>query len=334
SMMYLASKLPLDVIERVGHWLLFFSIALLILVLVPGIGRVVNGSARWLNLGLFQFQVSEMVKLCVILYLAGYLVRRGDEVREKVSGFIKPMGLMAFIALLLLLEPDFGATAVVLATALAMMFLAGVKLWHYLILMLASGGAMALLAVAEPYRVKRITSFLDPWADPFNTGFQLTQALIAIGRGEWFGVGIGDSVQKLFYLPEAHTDFLYAVMVEETGLMGGLLLILLYGTLLHRCFKVGDSAQRKGMEFGAYTAYGVGIWLGMQAAVNLGVNLGVLPTKGLTLPLMSYGGSSLLITCAALGLVLNIDMQTRRTPAPVVEGEIAPNPFKWKGAAS
>ena len=290
--------------ERLGPVLLLFGLVLLVAVL--GLGREINGSTRWLGLGLFNLQPSELMKLFIVVYLAGYLVRRGEEVRSSVKGFLKPMLLVSLIGGLLLAEPDFGATAVITATVLGMMFLGGVRLWQFGVLFAGTLGVAAVLVLATPYRMARLTSFADPWADPFDSGFQLTQALIAFGRGEWWGVGLGGSVQKLFYLPEAHTDFLFAVLAEELGLMGVLMVVGLFALLVWRAFVIGRRAQQAGSDFGAYLSYGLGLWLGMQAFINLGVNMGVLPTKGLTLPLMSYGGSSIVVTCMACALVLRV----------------------------
>ena len=302
---------------RLAHWaragvpVLVLAFVLLIAVLIPGVGRSVNGAARWIALGPVNLQASEPVKLLLFIYLASYLVRHADEVRNKVSGFIKPMAVLALAAILLLAEPDFGATVVLLSAALTMMFLAGVRWWQFGALIGVAVGAMSLLALTSPYRMARLTTFVDPWADPFNSGFQLTQSLIAIGRGQWFGVGLGGSVQKLFYLPEAHTDFVFAVWAEEFGLVGVLLLVALYGYLLWRAFSIGSVAQQAGDHFSGYLAYGIGTWLGLQAFINMGVNMGALPTKGLTLPLMSYGGSSLVVVCIAIALLLRIDYETR-----------------------
>ncbi len=290
--------------ERLGPWFLLLGLSLLVAVLL--LGREINGSVRWLSLGPVNVQPSEMMKLFVVIYLAGYLVRRGDEVRESVTGFLKPMLLVGLIGVLLLLEPDFGAAAVITATVLGMMFLGGVRLWQFAVLFIGMSAVVAAVAVSSPYRVERLTSFVNPWADPFDSGFQLTQALIAFGRGEWLGVGLGSSVQKLFYLPEAHTDFLFAVLAEELGLIGVVLVIGLFVLIVWRAFVVGQSAAQGGNRFGAYTAYGIGIWLGLQAFINLGVNMGMLPTKGLTLPLMSYGGSSIVMSCVAVALLLRI----------------------------
>jgi cell division protein FtsW len=273
----------------------------------------VNGSTRWINLGIIRLQVSEPAKLLAFIYMAGYLVRRGDEVRNSGAGFLKPLGLLLVAAVLLLLEPDFGATVVLMTTALVMMFMAGVSLWKFGGLIALAGAAFASLAILSPYRLNRLTAFIDPWNDPFNTDFQLTQSLIAIGRGEWFGVGLGASIQKLFYLPEAHTDFVFAVFAEEMGLVGITVLLGLYAFVVFRSYRIAATAEQGGNLFAAYLAYGIGTWLGIQAIINIGVNTGLLPTKGLTLPLMSYGGSSMLVSCVAIALLLRIDYETRCT---------------------
>jgi cell division protein FtsW len=270
------------------------------------IGKEVNGSIRWLAIGPINLQPSELIKLFVIVYLAGYLVRRGEEVRNSIKGFLKPMAVVGIVGILLILEPDFGAVVVITTTVLGMMFLGGVRLWQFGVLFMFMLAAMAVVAISSPYRVERLTSFLNPWADPFDSGFQLTQALIAFGRGEWLGVGLGGSVQKLFYLPEAHTDFLFAVLAEEMGLLGAITVIALFTLLVWRAFLIGRSAMQSGSYFGAYLSFGIGLWLGLQSFINLGVNMGVLPTKGLTLPLMSYGGSSIVVTCVACALLLRV----------------------------
>ncbi len=309
----IAFKVPISVWQRLGPWLLLAGLALLLLILIPGIGRTVNGATRWINLGVFNMQVSELMKLFVIIYMAGYLVRRGNEVRTSFRGFLKPMAMLSLVAVLLLLEPDFGSTVVIFSTALAMMFIAGVRLWQFALLVALVAAAMAVLAITSPYRMERLTTFLNPWADPFDSGFQLTQALIAIGRGEIWGVGLGSGVQKLFYLPEAHTDFLFAVTAEELGLIGSFLLIALFVVFVVRAFAIARQAEQKGQQFAAYMAYGLGLWIGMQAFINIGVNMGVLPTKGLTLPLMSYGGSSIVVCCVAVALLLRVDFEQRRS---------------------
>ncbi|HAJ92546.1 MAG TPA: putative lipid II flippase FtsW [Gammaproteobacteria bacterium] len=316
-------KVRLVDLERMGVLLLVSALAMLLLVLVPGIGVEVNGAARWINAGLFRLQVSEPAKLLFIIYLASYLARHGEEVRTRISGFLKPIGLLAIAALLLLLEPDFGATVVLTATVMGMIFMAGVKLIQFSGVLGVAGLLLASLAVSSPYRMNRLTTFMDPWADPFNSGFQLTQSLIAIGRGEWFGVGLGSSIQKLFYLPEAHTDFVFAVLAEELGLLGVCLIIVLYAVLVWRAFLIAAQAVKAENLFAAYLAYGIGIWFGLQSFINIGVNMGLLPTKGLTLPLMSYGGSSMIVMCAAIALLLRIDFETRYTASSMSASGIA-----------
>jgi len=290
---------------------LIFSLFLLVLVLVPGIGKTVNGSTRWLPLGFINLQVSELVKLFLVIYVAGYLVRHGDAVRRSLWGFLKPMMMVGIAGLLLLIEPDFGATVVIMGTVLAMTFLAGARFVQFISFVTLFVCAAMLLVVTSPYRMQRLTSFANPWADPFDSGFQLTQSLIAIGTGGWFGTGLGGSVQKLFYLPESHTDFLFAVLSEELGFIGVAVVILLFSMLFFRSLKIASQAEAAGNYFAAYMAYGIGIWLSMQAIINMGVNVGLLPTKGLTLPLMSYGGSSLVVSCMAIGLLMRIQYETR-----------------------
>lgn len=297
--------------QRLSIALLVAGIALLTLVLVPGVGHSVNGSIRWLPLVVFNLQVSEAAKLCVFLYLAGYLVRRGEVVRATSRGLLVPFGVLGLVSLLLLLEPDFGAVAVLMATGMALLFIAGVPLWRFILLFTLIAGIGASLVVTEPYRWQRVMAFLNPWADPFHSGFQLTQSLIAIGRGQWLGVGLGNSIEKLFYLPEAHTDFLFAVLAEELGFAGVSVTIGLYGFVVWRAFRIAAQAMASERWFGGYFAYAVGIWLGLQAFLNIGVNMGLLPTKGMTLPLMSYGGSSLVITVLTLTLLLRVDHENR-----------------------
>jgi len=310
-------------LERLGVTLLLSAFAMLLLVLVPGVGVEVNGASRWVNAILFRLQVSEPAKLFFIIYLASYLARHGDEVRSHISGFLKPLGLLAIAAVLLLLEPDFGATVVLAAIVMGMIFMAGVKLFQFGGMLGLGGLLLAGMAVSSPYRMTRLTTFMDPWADPFDSGFQLTQSLIAIGRGEWFGVGLGASIQKLFYLPEAHTDFVFAVLAEELGLLGVCAIIVLYALLVWRAFVIASQAARAENFFASYLAYGIGIWFGLQSFINIGVNMGMLPTKGLTLPLMSYGGSSMVVMCAAIALLLRIDYETRCTAAGMSASGIA-----------
>jgi len=297
--------------EKSGMALLMFALFLLVLVLIPGIGKTVNGSTRWLPLGLINLQVSELVKLFLVIYVAGYLVRHGDAVRSSLLGFLKPMMMVGVAGLLLLLEPDFGATVVIMGTVLGMTFLAGARFMQFISFVFMFVCAALLLIVTSPYRMQRLTSFANPWEDPFDTGFQLTQSLIAIGTGGWFGTGLGGSVQKLFYLPESHTDFLFAVLSEELGFVGVTVVVFLFSALFFRSLKIAAQAEAVGNYFAAYMAYGIGIWLSMQAIINMAVNVGLLPTKGLTLPLMSYGGSSLIVCCMAIGLLLRIDYETR-----------------------
>jgi cell division protein FtsW len=314
ALMLAATRIPSQVWRTLSPVLLGVGALLLILVFIPGLGREVNGSMRWVSLGPFNLQPSEPMKLAMVLYLAGYMVRRGELVRSTVGGFIRPMSMLAVIGVLLLFEPDYGATVVLFTTALGMLFLGGVPFWSFVGWAAFVVVSMGVVVMAAPYRVERMFTFLNPWADPYGSGFQLTQALIAIGSGEWFGVGLGSSVQKLFYLPEAHTDFLFAVLAEELGMLGVLMVILLFTFIVWRAIVIGTRAERAGHTYGAHLAYGVGLLVGLQAFLNIGVNMGILPTKGLALPLMSYGGSSLVVNCIAVGLVMRVDHELRRRP--------------------
>lgn len=309
---FIVFKVPLSFLQKTGPALILISMILLLLVLIPGLGREVNGSIRWLNLGFMSLQVSEFAKLAMVIYLAGYLVRHNEEVRSNLSGFLRPLVLIFILSLLLILEPDFGAVAVIAMTAMAMLWLGGASFFQFIFLMLTMAAVLSLVAVSSPYRMERLTTFLNPWADPFDSGFQLTQALIAFGRGEWFGVGLGSSVQKLFYLPEAHTDFVFSVMAEELGLFSVMMVVVLFCFIVIRGLMIGRRAEKNNRPFTAYLSYGLSIWLGLQAFINIGVNMGVLPTKGLTLPLMSYGGSSLIIMCSVIALLLRADFETRQ----------------------
>ncbi len=292
---------------RESGWVwLFAALVLLLLVLVPGIGREVNGSQRWISIGPLNLQCSEFAKLCVVIYIAGYLTRREREVREQWQGFIKPMAVLFCITLLLMLEPDFGATVVIVATSFGMLFLAGVRLRHFLLVVAGSLLALVALVVSEPYRMKRLTAFTDPWANQFDSGYQLTQSLIAFGRGEWLGVGLGNSVQKLFYLPEAHTDFVFSIWAEETGLIGALLVLFLYAALIGRMLMLARQVGDKGDAFGQHLVCGIALLFAGQVFINIGVSTGLLPTKGLTLPFLSYGGSSLMASLTLVALVLRI----------------------------
>lgn len=308
----LAARCPVRFWERAGPTLMIAGVVLLGLVLIPGIGRTVNGSTRWLGFGAFNVQPSELAKLFFVIYLAGDFVRREHKIRFARFGVFKPLGALVVLSVLLICEPDHGAVFVLSATVFAMLFLAGVPLARYAAL--AGTAAVALVAtvlLGKGYVLTRLTSFLEPFADPYGSGFQLTQALIAIGRGGWFGVGLGEGVQKLFYLPEAHTDFLFAVLAEEFGLIGTVTILGLYTFLVLRALAIGESAAKAQSWFAAYTAWGIGLLLGLHAFVNIGVNIGLLPTKGLTLPLMSYGGSSLVVSAASIGILIRIDHERR-----------------------
>jgi cell division protein FtsW len=300
------TRFPTELWHKYSLVLLVAALALLALVLIPGLGARVNGARRWLRIGILNFQVSELAKVLVLTWVCSYCVRKRAELETTLPGLLKPFGLLALSGLLLLLEPDFGAATVLIATGFAVLFVAGARLRYVFLLVSTAVVAFALLALTSPYRLKRLMIFLHPFDDPFNGGFQLTQSLIAIGRGSWFGVGLGSSVQKLFYLPEAHTDFVFAVLAEELGLVGVIGVIALFVALVWRAFHISRLAAQAGLRFQSYVAMAFGVWLGLQAIVNIGVNMGVLPTKGLTLPLLSYGRSSLLVSLVWLGVVLRI----------------------------
>ncbi|RMG36238.1 MAG: putative lipid II flippase FtsW [Gammaproteobacteria bacterium] len=292
--------------ERWSTWLYFLGLVLLSLVFVPGLGREANGALRWVGVGPLSLQTSEFMKLFVVLYMAGYVVRHRFAVAFEMKGFVRPLVLLLVACGLIMLQPDFGTTAVLLATAFGMLFLAGARLWQFGVLILCAAGALAALIYVSPYRMARVTSFLNPWEQARDAGYQLTQALIAFGRGEWTGVGLGNGIQKQFYLPEAHTDFVMAVIGEEFGLVGSLAIVLLFGLFVWRAFAIGARAESRGARYAAFVAYGVGLWIGMQAFINIGVNMGLLPTKGLTLPFISYGSNSLIACCIAVGLLARV----------------------------
>jgi len=289
--------------------------------LIPGVGVKVNGSIRWIQLIGFRVQVSEIVKLFSVIYMAGYVTRHQEVVKVSAYGIVKPLMLFSLACLLLLLEPDFGSAVVILTIAMGVMFLGGARLWQFMILGVLLVSLAALLCYFSEYRWARITSFIDPWADPLDKGFQLVQALIAFGQGEWLGVGLGSSIQKLFYLPEAHTDFLFSVIAEELGLVGVVSIIGLFTVFIWRAFVIGEKAEKAGYLFSAFIAYGLAIWFGFQAFVNIGVNMGVLPTKGLTLPLMSYGGGSMIVMCAGVALLFRINMETEKITSSIPKGK-------------
>jgi cell division protein FtsW len=297
--------------EKSGPSLILVAICLLVLVFIPGIGVKVNGSYRWIDLGVARLQVSEIVKLICILYMAGFLTRHVDDVRASIKGVVRPILPLGLVFGLLLAEPDFGAAFVIGFSVVCMMFMGGARLIEFVVLVLV-GVALGVLAIASSaYRMERVTAFMDPWADHLGSGFQLVQSLIAMGRGEWFGVGLGSSIQKLFYLPEAHTDFIFAVLGEELGFVGSCAVILLFGLLVWRAFQMGKAAERLNLRFYSLLAYGLGVWLGLQSFVHIAVNMGALPTKGLTLPLMSYGGSSMMIMCMVIGLLCRVHNETQ-----------------------
>ena len=313
SLGVVVTRIELDWFERNAFVLLLLAIILLLLVFVPGLGLRMNGARRWIRLGLLGFQSVEAVKLMFIVYLASYLVRHREAVQARLSSVIKPLGVAVILVALLLAQPDFGRAALIIATTVGMVWLGGARMRNLFYLAVPLMPAIAWAAMTSDYRVRRLTSFLNPWEHPFDQGFQLTQALIAIGRGEWLGVGLGGSVQKLFYLPEAHTDFILAVIAEELGLAGILLVLVLFAVLVGRALMLGLRAVERGQFFAGYCAFGVGVMLALQTLVSIGVNLGVLPTKGLTLPLISSGGSSVLMTCAAIGLLLRISFEVSRS---------------------
>jgi len=309
---WLMVRTPLRTWQSLGTWLAVAGIFPLVLVLVPGLGHTANGSTRWLSVaGINVIQVSEPTRLLLLMYTADYATRRNEELRGSLMGFLKPLLLVGLASVLLLLQPDFGSAVLLVCITGAVLFVSGARLRDLLLAVGPLVVGFVLLAILSPYRLKRITGFRNPWADPYGDGFQLTQSLIAIGSGEWVGLGLGGSVQKLFYLPEAHTDFIFAVIAEEFGLLGSLVMIGLYGVLVWRALAISRAAAAREQPFPAYVAFGLAVWLGIQALINLGVNMGVLPTKGLTLPLVSYGRSSLIVTLAALGVLLRIDLENR-----------------------
>jgi cell division protein FtsW len=307
------TRVPAQWWDRYSLALLVLGLSLLLLVLIPGLGAKINGARRWMRIGPMNFQVSELAKVLVLTWVCSYCVRKRAELEQTFAGLMKPVGLLIVAGVLLLAEPDFGATTVLFATGFAVLFAAGARLRYVLALVSAVGAAFAVLALTSAYRLRRLTVFLHPWDDPFNGGFQLTQSLIAIGRGGWFGVGLGSSIQKLFYLPEAHTDFVFAVLAEELGLVGVIGVLGLFVALVWRAFQISRMASAAGLKFQSYLALAFGVWLGLQATVNIGVNMGVLPTKGLTLPLLSYGRSSLIVSLAWLGVLLRIYHEVKCT---------------------
>ena len=309
--LYIVTFIPIKLIEQYSNHVMLASIFLLILLLLPGVTHPVNGSIRWIFIGPISFQPSEVAKLALILYMSGYMVRRNYQLKNSFKGFLIPMFVLAMVGLLLLLEPDFGSIVVIVCTILGMLFLGGVQVRHFLVLLPLILCILVFFCLSSSYRVQRFISFRDPWADQFDTGYQLVQALIAFGRGSLFGSGLGGSIQKLLYLPEAHSDFIFAVLAEELGLCGALIVIILYGIFAFRSMEIGRKAQAMGLQYAGNLAYGLGLLISLQALINIGVNIGVLPTKGLTLPLMSAGGSSLVIACIGIGLLFRVDFEVR-----------------------
>ena len=304
-------KSPVILWEKISLPLLLLAIALLALVLIPGIGREVNGSVRWIRLGPVNFQSSELAKVCMIAYVAAYLVRNASRLHMTFTGFIRPIGVVTLISALLLLEPDYGSVVVIFLTTVGMLFLAGIPASRFFVWIPVMVAALGALAVFPSYRLARLKAFIDPWQDPFNSGYQLIQSLIAFGRGEWLGVGLGSSVQKLFYLTQAHTDFIFAISAEELGLLFSLLVTAAFLVFIWRAFSIAGYAHQLGKFFACYMAYGIGLLMGIQAFIHMGVNVGLLPTKGLTLPLFSYGANSIVTSCILVAILLRIDLENR-----------------------
>lgn len=301
--------IPMSVWQKYSGHFLLLTFFLLVMVLIPGIGKKVNGSQRWFALGVISIQVSEIAKFCAVVFFASFFARRYQELHFGWQGFLKPLMVVGVFVGLLLLEPDFGSSVVLSATVFAMMFIAGVRMLHFLLLIVIGVGGLAAVAVLSPYRMQRLITFLDPWADQFNTGYQLTQSLIGFGRGEWFGLGLGNSLQKLFFLPEAHTDFIFAIIAEEFGLLGAVLLLGLFTVLILRIFNVAKQNLAAGKMFAALATFGIAILFSFQVFINMGVSSGLLPTKGLTLPFISYGGSSLLMCCVLMAFVMRVQWE-------------------------
>jgi len=306
---FMVCLVPMSIWEKTGPALFVVGLIFLVIVLIPGMGIKVNGSMRWLSILGVRIQVSELVKLIVVIYMASFVTRHHDFVKESAYGLLRPLLLLSSACVLLLLEPDMGSAVVILTIAMGVMFLSGARLQQFILLIVAVLAVAVLAVVFSDYRSARVTSFLHPWEDPFGKSFQLVQALISFGRGEWTGVGLGSGVQKLFYLPEAHTDFLFSVIAEELGLLGVLSVIALFAIIVWRAFAIGLMAERLDKKFSAFIAYGLGIWFAFQSFVNMGVNMGALPTKGLTLPLMSYGGGSMIVMCCAMAMLYRVNSE-------------------------
>ena len=309
SLLLFSTSLPMSFWKKANLPLLLAGIPMLIAVLI--IGREVNGSTRWIGVGPINIQVSEVAKLFFFCYLAGYLVRKKSEVQENLKGFIKPLAVFMVYAFLILMQPDLGTVVVMFVTTIGLLFLAGARLWQFFALMMTGVGLVILLIASSPYRRARITGFMDPWDDPFGKGYQLVQSLMAYSRGDWFGQGLGNSVQKLQYLPEAHTDFIFAILAEESGFIGVFSVLTVLFVLIFRALNIGFNALKAGKEYEGYLALGIAIWFAFQSMVNVGASAGILPTKGLTLPFVSYGGSSLLVMTVAAGILLRVDFEVK-----------------------
>jgi len=313
-----STNLPMAWWKKANPYLLGLGFILLIIVLV--IGREVNGSTRWIGIGPFNIQVAEIAKLFFFSYLAGYLVRKRNEVKENFKGFIKPIAVFVVYAGLILMQPDLGTVVVMFVTTVGLLFLAGAQLWQFFMLLMAGGGLIGVLIVFSPYRWARVTSFWDPWDDPFGKGYQLVQSLMAYGRGSWWGQGLGNSIQKQEYLPEAHTDFIFSVIAEETGFIGVLSILCVLCVLVFRALLIGKKALKSGKEYEGYFALAIGIWFAFQTMVNIGASAGILPTKGLTLPFISYGGSSMLMMTIAIGILIRIDFEVKMATRQATSG--------------
>lgn len=324
-LMLVTLHIDMNVWYRCSPVMLVLALLLLALVLVPGIGTVVNGSARWIDLGFYRLQPSEMAKISVVMYMAAYLHRHRNEVHERWSGFMKPMVILAAAIVLLHFEPDHGAMVIMMLTTFTMLFLAGARLHRFVLIVMVCFAAVVALAIMKPYVINRLTSFLNPWAAEYvyGEGYQLTQALIAFGRGEWLGVGLGNSIQKLYFLPEAHTDFILSIIAEEMGLLGVVVIMALFIALVWKALRLGRECEGRGRYFAAYVAFGIGMVFATQVFINFGVNTGLLPTKGLTLPFLSYGGNSLLISCFMVAILMRIDYELRAKPDPQAAGGVA-----------
>ena len=306
----IVAALPLKVWLVTHRVVLLIALVLCALVLIPGIGHMVNGSRRWISLGVVSVQAAEVAKFAVVVYLAGYLARHHDTLGEDTMALVRPLGMVGLLCGFILFEPDFGSVVVIVTVTVGMLFIAGARLRDFIVIVTLGTGLLAVLSVWQPYRMQRLVAFLDPWAEAYGSGYQLTQALIAFGRGEWFGLGLGEGVQKLFYLPEAHNDFIFAVIGEELGVVGAVAVLAVLSALVLRILRVSSEALRDGRHLAGYLGYGAGLLIGLQGLINVGVNTGMLPTKGLTLPFVSYGGNSLLVCCGLIGLVVRAQLET------------------------